>query len=520
MGYKGATYRIPCTRGGLNYNQNTDLIPPEMMVSPSRNINLHEGGRRKRGGTTKVNASAGYGSGQLMGGFDFQLPTTSFQVVLGVNGSLYKNSTDTIKTGMSTANYPSFDVFENELYICDGDTTPQTWDGSAASTSNLTTPNGDWSGSNQPFQVIVHGRGASRRVFFLYASTAYYTSLGDGKVATGGTSGTIPIDTEDAVGLRGGVVWGERLILFGRRRAYIVDDESTDRANWGYVAAQWTGGAAHWRLIVKTPNDLVVMADDGDIYSVSTAQQFGDYKQASLTRPAFIDNYIRENVDMTQIEKFHALYDPTLRAVFFWVVRNGFSTVDTALVYFIDRPVEEAWMIHDNQNSASGYKASCSFLVRTAAGTYTSYTGDYSGFVWKLNQATRSDDGSGYYGGFKTVNMPFDNARVRKHFRRGYVVAKTQGNYNLQVNVWIDGEVEDSTTVSLSGTGGVLDVDLLDSFVLGGTEFLDRKFELGHYGRRIQLEFYNSGAGQDFFVSQVMIDNKVMGALPSKVGSE
>ena len=56
--------------------------------------------------------------------------------------------------------------------------------------------------------------------------------------------------------------------------------------------------------------------------------------------------------------------------------------------------------------------------------------------------------------------------------------------------------------------------------VLGGSEFLDRKFELGHYGRRLQLEFYNSGAGEDFFVSQVLIDNKPMGALPSKVGSE
>ena len=524
VGYAGSTYQIPCNRGGLNHNQNTDLIRPEMFVSPSRNINLHEGGRRKRGGTAKVNGTAVSGAPTIMGGFDFQLAASSFQVFLGSDGGLYSNSTTTIKTGMSTANYPSFAVFENELYVVDGDTTPQTWNGVAAGTSNITSPSGDWSGADQPFQVLVHGRGASRRVFFLFSSTIYGSSLGDGKVVTGGTSVFFPIDTEDAVGLTGAAEFGNRLILFGRKRAYIFDDEDASTANWGYAAAPWKGGAAHWRVIAQTPTDLIVMAEDGDIYSVVAAQEYGDYKQASITRPAFVDNYIRENVDLAYIQKFHAIYDPALRAVFFWVVRTGQTTVDTALVYFIDRPAEEAWAVHDNQNTASGYKAACSFLTRTGAGTYTVYTGDYAGFIWKLNQATRSDDSNAYYGGFKTPNLPFDNPRVRKHFRRGVVVAKTQGDYDLQVNIWVDGESKDATTVSLSGTGGVLGSFILGvdaaADVLGGSEFLDRKFELGHYGRRLQLEFYNSGAGEDFFVSQVLIDNKPMGALPSKVGSE
>ncbi len=518
MAYAGGTYRIPCNRGGLSHNQNTDLIPPEMLVAPSRNVNLHEGGRRKRGGTAKVNETAVSGTPQIMGGCDFQLTTTNFQVFLANNGSLYKNTTTAIKTGMSTTNYPSFAVFENELYICEGDTTPQTWNGVAAGTSNITTPNGDWSGSSQPFQVIVHGRGASRRVFYLFESTVYGSSTGDGKVVTGGTSVFFPIDTGDAVGLTAGAEFGNRLVLFGRRQAYILDDEDLDTDNWGYSPAQWTGGAAHWRVITKTPNDLIVMAEDGDIYSVSTAQQYGDYKQASITRPAFMDNYIRENIDLTRIQQFHSVYDPGLRAVKFFVVRAGETEVDTALVYFIDRPAEEAWIVHDGAADISGYNASCSFQVRTGAGTYTTYTGDYGGHLWKLEQETRSDGTTGYYGGFKTANLPFENPRLRKHFRRGYVIAKTQGTYNLQVNVWVDGEVRTGALISLAGTGGVLDEDALDSFVLGGTEFLDRPFTLGHYGKRIQFEFFNSGEGQDFFVSQILIDNKTMGALPSKAG--
>jgi hypothetical protein len=192
--------------------------------------------------------------------------------------------------------------------------------------------------------------------------------------------------------------------------------------------------------------------------------------------------------------------------------------VDTSLDYFIDRPPEEAWVIHDGAVDTSGYNASCSFPVRTSAGVNQLYTGDYAGFIWKLEQATRSDDGNGYYGGFTTPHMAFDNPRVRKHYRRGYVVSRTQGNYNLQARVWVDGEAKASKTVDLSGAGGVLDTDVLGSFVLGGSEFLDRRFELGHFGKRLQVELYNTGAGQDFFVSQVLIDNKMMGPLPDRAG--
>lgn len=514
MGYAGETYRIPCNRGGFNNNRNTDLIPPEMMVDPSRNVNLHEGGRRKRGGTEKVNGSAVSGTPRIMGLFDWQRPTTSYQLFGTKDGKLYKDSTTTIKTGMSTANKFSFAVFENEVYVVDGDTRPQTWNGVAAGTSDITTPAADWSGADQPFQVLVHGRGVSRRVWFLFGNTWYYSSLGDGKVLSGGSSGFIPIDTEDDVGLVGGVEFGNRLISFSRSHSYVVDDEDASTANWGYAKAQWEGGAAHWRLIVKTPNDLIVMAADGEIYSVTAVQSYGDYKQASLTRPAHMDAWIKDNVDLSQIEDFHAVYDPTIRAIRFFVIRIGYTEVDTALVYFLDRPAEEAWSIHDNQTSASGYNASCSAVVRASAGNYLVYTGDYDGFVWRLEQTTRSDDGAGYYGGFKTPNLTFDNPRIRKQYKRGYALAQTEGDYNLQVNIWIDGQAKDATTISLAGTGGVLGTMVLGTDVLGGTEFIDRPFKLDFHGRRIQLEFFNSNAGEDFFVSQVLLDHRMMGALP------
>jgi len=54
MPYKGETYRIPFNVGGLNHNQNQDLISPTAMIHPSRNLSLHRDGREKRGGTAIV----------------------------------------------------------------------------------------------------------------------------------------------------------------------------------------------------------------------------------------------------------------------------------------------------------------------------------------------------------------------------------------------------------------------------------------------------------------------------------
>lgn len=511
MGYAGQTYAIPCDKGGFSYNKNVDLIPPQMFVAPSRNINLHQNGREKRGGTAKVNSTAVSGSPQILGLFDFRVGANSFQVFAASDGKIYKDSTTVLKTGMSTSAKFNFAVFGNELYICDGASTPQTWDGAAGSTSNITTSAADWS-TTKPFQMIAHGRGASRRMWAIAGNAVYYSSLANGKEFAGGTSGKITIDVIDAYGLVGGVEFGDRLIVFDRAQAYVIDDSDATVANWGYELAQWTGGAAHWRGILKTDNDVLIMAEDGQLYSITGAQEYGDYKLASLMRKQFIDNYMKATAAMTLISEFHLVFDRNLRAVKYFFIRSGQTTVDSALVFFIDRGIDDGWVVHDNQTTNSGYAASCSAEVRSGAGTYLVYTGDYSGFIWKLEQSARVDGASGYYGGFKTPNLNLDNPRMRKHFRRIYVIMEAVGDYNLSVNIWLDGVNQTSTTINMGAAGTGLGSFILDTSQLGGLEFIDANADLNMIGKRLQLEFFNSNSNQTFFVSQLLIDFKPLPA--------
>ena len=517
MAYQGQTYIIDCSRGGFSHNPNPDAIRPVDFIHPSRNINLHRNGRGKRGGTSKVNATAIDSGARIVGVYDFTLEnSTQFVMKATANGKLYKNNTDTIKTGMSTVNKFWFENFENELYICDGDTVPQTWDGSAGATSAITNPAAEWAAGNEPRYMVAHGRNLSKRMVAFGVDndpkSVWLSANGNGKEFVTGVV-KIVIETRDAWGIVGGIEIGEQMVLFGRKKPYALVDSDEDSTNWGYAPMQWEGGAAHQRLIVKTPNDVHVMDETGNIYSISAVQNFGDYQVASLTKPAWLDKWIKDYVDLAYIDDFHACYDPVLRCVDWSIVRSGQTQVDTALRFFIDRPVDEAWTVVDNQSYNSGYKASCSTLVRTGAGTYKRYNGDYSGFIWELETASYNDDSNPYYGGFKIGYLNLENPRTRKHFRRLRILTRPEGNYSLAYSWWLDGNSKTAGTISLLGTGGVLGSFVLNTSLLGGIELIDKEGELEDVGKRAAFELYNSTVNQGFFISQVMIDHTPLGAI-------
>lgn len=490
-----------------------------MMIHPTRNLNLHEKGRGKRGGTSHVNSTTVSGTPQIVGLHDFTLKNgNQFLVVATGDGKLYKNFTETIKTGLGI-NLPVWMVpSDDTLFFCNGYNRPQTWDGSAASTSDITSIPADWSGTNFPKQMIIHGRGASERmwavgcpsnIYEIYASeNADFKDFSDGNVIT------LKINVGDGYGIVGAVEFGDRLICFSKRKAYVIDDSDTDTSNWGWQAAQWEGGVGNHRLIVRTPNDIVCMMEDGTIFSVLAAQEYGDYRSASLTKPSDMDKWIKDNIRLSEIDKFHGIYDPVMRAIKYFVIRNGETQADTALVYFVDRGPQEGWMVHDNKDYASGYSASSSCVFRKSVDGFKVYTGDYSGFVWELERANKNDNNNAYYGGWLDAPNPFDNPRTTKKYKRGWLVTQPEGNYNVSIKTFIDGVEQSTETVLLSGAGGILGSFILGTSALGGREILVKPYDLGYVGNRIQTEVFNSNANEDFYISKTMTDFKELGAKP------
>ena len=519
MGYKGETFRIGLERGGLVGTKNYDALQPTDMIAGTGNINTHLGTRKKRGGTAHLYESAFTDTPQVMGIYDFTLISeTQFIIAALKNGYVYKDDTNTIDTGMSTTNFFDFETFNNTLYICDGNTIPQTWDGAAGTTSNLANVPTDWTGTSYPQVIIKHGRGNAEQLWAfgctlnkntIYASQNDTDNFGDANVQT------FHIETGDGHGIVAGIEFGDRLILFGKTKTYIVDDTDSDRANWGYTTAQWYGGAANFRLVCETPNDVIAMMEDGEIYSVTTAEQYGDYKQASLTRPADIHKWIADNLDLTDIDKFHMVYDPAIRAVRIFGVQVSASVVSQCLLYYIDREPREAWMVHNNLQYASGFDASASAVIRAAQGDWKIYTGDYGGNIWKLEEEDKNDNSNQFWAGFKTPPLHFDNERIYKKFRRGFAIMQAMGDYSLYLVPEIDGLPLDIQSLLMDGSGAVLDSFTLDTDSIGGVQYIDRDFDIGDKGKRLALTFYNGMLDEDFDVSTILIDHKNLGRAPT-----
>jgi hypothetical protein len=517
MAYRGTEASIDCSRGGFTGNPNIDAIPKEMVVWPSRNINLHNNKRQRRGGTSHVYDNP-IGSGeQILGLYDFTMRDgTQHIMVANANGDVYADETTKIDSGLSTSTFYSFETGENKLFYADGAAVPRVWDGSGA-VGALANPPVDWS-TIPCIQLLRHGRGNAQRMWGFNSIGAYaskaYSSSGDLEDFTSAPV-FFPIDTPGGYGIIGGIEWKRNLYVFGRQKAYIIDDTDLSTSNWIVDPAPWDGGAASFRLMCVVGDDLICMTDDLEIYSVSVAIQAEDLTAASLTRPAHIDTWLRNNVKVSDISKFHMAFDRALRCLKIWVVKNGYTNADTCLTFYPDRAKQygaaEAWgPIHDNEAYDSGYKASVSAPIKTSSG-YKVYTGDYVGEVWELETANINDNSNAYSSKFTTPNISFDQPDVTKMFNDGLIVSEPEGDLEINITSRIDGIADVADTVSLLGIGGILGSFILGTSVLGESQVIDPSYGIKHVGKRIQTTIYNDSADEDFSVSSLIYRFKPKG---------
>lgn len=519
MGHSGKTELIDCKDGGLVMTLNHDSLPPSAMVEGTRNINFVENGRESRGGSSKVNDVALAGAPSVLGEIDFTLRDGSkFLIMYSSDGKVWKNYTEVLGT-LTPGVYPDFTIYNNKLYICNGVDIPRTWNGTDATLTTMTQIPSTWSGSNQPAFMVIQRKKNFRRLtaggapdnphilFIADIDSANDPDFSDECVTTK------IAETNDGFGLVGGVAYGENTFYFGKRISFKLDDSNSDVALWGFNQAPWEGGAAHQRLIVRTPNDIVCGTEEGEIYSFFAVQESNDLKSASLARPAFIDEWLRRSSNLGQIKKFHSVYDPLKRALRFFIVRAGQTEADTCLLFFIDRKPEEAWMLHDNLNFTSGMSAASSALVQEeATGKFKIYTGGQDGFIRELETASTNDDSNAYHAGFMTPAKLIEDPRSHKNLKRGIVSMRALGNFNLEVDNWVDETKLSSQSISMLGKGVPLDTFLLDTdSLVDGHEVIEVLFGIGKNGKRIQTEFYNETVNERFFMSHYQYDYKTLG---------
>ena len=100
----------------------------------------------------------------VMGLFDHILANGNAKIVRATSdGKLWKTNAVTIKTGLGTSKYTFFEQWGDYLIITNGNHIPMHWNGVAASATNFANVPNDWTGTNYPKQIVLHGRGNSMR---------------------------------------------------------------------------------------------------------------------------------------------------------------------------------------------------------------------------------------------------------------------------------------------------------------------------------------------------------------------
>lgn len=509
MAYSGQTLRSPFLQTGLRDDRSQELLPVTSLVLPSKNINFHENGLSKRGGTSHF-LNSPLSGGKVQGGFDFRLYNGSSFKLFAAGGKIYNgNGSNILKTGHSQTNPISFAQIgvlsgQNTLqrvFWADGQIAPQYWDGSAGSSTAVTTAT-SWSGSSgMPFQLINHARNANIRLWAITKDSVWASKLGDPTDFADADVIQIPIYTEG--GLVGGIDLGGQLFVYSKTKTYLIDDTDSNSQNWGYHESLWEGGAAHWRLICKANNNLFIMADDSTLYSLQGIIATGSYSASPIARPAYIDKFIRDNITLSNIENFNCTYDRKLRCVKFFMQEGG-SNNNIAVCYYVDRAPTDAWIIHDNENFDSGYKATCSFEVRNGPGDWQVWTGDPSGNIWKLEQPTRDDNGNSYPVRIKTIRQDLGAPRSWKHFKGLVFRGSAPGAVDFTMQTYLDGIRQTQSTFTISGSGAEFDVAKFDVDTFASDSLVPETIDVGYYGRDVQFEFENDNAGQDFFLSELI----------------
>jgi len=342
---------------------------------------------------------------------------------------------------------------------------------------------------NYPEYMVIHGRGVSKRLFafgckknpnYIYASKNGVADFSDENIVA------IKLLCDKITSLQD---FADNLLISSWDKYFILDDTDLNVVNWGYYGTPWEGGCANQNLTVRTPTDVVSMSEENNIYSIVTTQNYGDYEIASLSKPFFIDIWVKNNIDLKQIDKFHAIYDPELRAIKIFCVRKEKNYPNVALVFFID---SKQWVKHSyNFNILSSTK------VRLDSSEWAIYVGSDDGFVYRLESEILLDGESIYESNFKTTPLYITNSRSYKIIDKIWLVINPKGTETINGNVEIDG-VDLENTYSITSTG---EENILKNY----------GFNIGAKGNRASIKISNND-GNDYFIGQMIIDFRELGA--------
>ena len=517
MSYQGLIAELPIGHRGLTGNTNNSQLGPDQL-KVARNITFESGTIQKEGGAEKYNSTAISGSPAIIGGHDWH-PSSAIQrmVVLASDGKLYKDSGGgtfgtTLKSGLTVASVNPVFIDagqeaagnDKKLLIFTGSNQVQALAADGATTADISTPAADWGSAFPSFGANHGGR------IFGGGNTndphrLYYTPTTDHEDFTAGSLSIFPGEGE---GIKAAVSFRGLLVVFKAPKGiYLVDTTDGTPGNWTIKRLNKGLGAVSPNAIVDVIDDIMFMSPVGGIHLLSAVREFGDLMSSDITATAEMAPYLRKEVNLGELANVRSVFYEAKKEVHFGVPSLNSTQNDLRLVVDMNRP--STYRFRDSNRDM----VESMWLKEDSDGILRLICADDAGFVWELDQETRSKDGVGYAGEFQIPDIDLSHldpkfATMRKSGMFLEVVVEPSGNWDLTCDILWDGEIKDTVTFNLGTTGVGLGTFELDTDALGTQQTVNRKRRIVGSGRRFGLIARNSVDGQDFSIARFFLHFK------------
>ena len=520
MSYDGNIAEMPLGLGGLDASENLSSVDITRLIK-AFNVEITDRMIKKEGGTTNVNSTAISGGPAIVGGCDFW-PTTGTQVLVIAtsDGKIYK-STDggatltAIKTGLGSDKKTVFCEGgseeagnEKKLFIFNGNDPVQVLKASdLTQTTDITTPAADWA-TAQPVKGCVH----NGRLWVIKGHFLYGSMITDHEDFTTAGSQLFQVYSGEGSYLTNMVSIFGRLYLFKYPTGiYYLDDSDNDSTYWGVRKVTGKIGCAGVDALDYGKNEVAYMSADGGIHYLSGTDQFGDVKDSDFAALLNIDKYLKENTRRNRLDRAVLRYNEDKKTLYAVYTKSASSRNDLIVkINFEDIQVPKA-SITTKDDCESIWLAvdSTSKITKTQLGSS-------NGFIADDNQSNENVNGVAYTGHFQLPHTDLtwlDSSLGAKNkqfdFLELHFNPLPDTAYNLTCVVYIDGAYYQTLTFNMATDAATLDSFVLDTDQLYSGVVQVKRLPLYGYGRRISLEFYNSGLNQGFEVFKAYLSFRV-----------
>lgn len=536
MAYSGQVATIQLGSIGLLTDLPPGQLPPGSLLR-ANNVSFETGLITKAPGSAQYNTVALPASVVAIKDW-WPNPSTQRMIAACSNGSVYRDIGDrnfsanvAIASGLGNLTPKCFFVDGGQetagrvkkLFLLTGTAQMKVLRDDGVAFSTITSPAADWVTPNYPTVGLIH----RNRLWAFLGQRAYASDSGDHE------NFLTNILTDNIFPGEGGVILGAYVFkgrLFAFKEGgfvYYLDDQDPTSTNWVWRKLASNFGLASPHGIIEIGDDMIAVNESGSPISYNAVNALGDIESADTLRLMQIEEYFRNSTSQAGLDQMHAVYYAAKKQAFFtW--RDSFRQTNN-LLFHIDTNKTNPRPAFWPKDSAE-----CLGLRKDMQKVLRPFYGSSDGFIYLMDQENRlTGPSTAYNGEFKIAHTDFSFmdgragtppiAQKNKNFDYLSVEFLPQGDWNISVDVFIDGRFSETISYSMDITDDGLDKFTLGSGAGGGLttptggdgdplqneETQTVLKPLHGSGRRIGFAVRQSGSNQNYSIASLTVGFRV-----------